>query len=587
MTPEEKWQHQPRAAQQVFDTLDMLKKAELKPRAVLQMPTAAGKTRTASVMFLEMIEKFKGVQGARMLFVCDQINLVEQTYKAFMKLGLDCGIIQGSTRRNLSAPIQVASIQTLPNRSEVFEASGIHFPFQIYDECHCLYETADELMGDNMVVGLTATPQVKGIGDIYTDIVVGATYQELLDRDVIVGLTGWEPEAEFDERVLVMSRSGKDKGEVTTKSASESFKKQIARDVIPFWIEKQMDKKKTLVFVPTIDDAVLLASDFNQQGFKAYAYHSRDVHNEGKVAKDSRDKDSLRSFDTWPKGDGIQVMVTVDRFIKGVDVPSVECGILARPVRTEHRLWQMLGRLMRYFEGKEIGYVLDMCSCIGKVGWPIEMDAREPVLLKRKSKQEKTDPEAKQRYRYTVTDWLSNKTSVIARELDEVNLKCTDNLKNEIDYSGDAKGIKQWCTDYAFQFERAKYFDPKNCADCGAISQSQDRVCSHCGFCHERPPERTYVHGDVPMKAMDMPDLKLTLHHKQMEFRKDVYQRLKGFGEARGFKGGYAAAVYKERFGEWPPRGWSSLPSKGLNKDVKAYLAQKAKEYRKQQRASA
>ena len=79
---------------------------------ILCAPTGSGKT----IIGAHLINECKN-KGKRAIFVCDRLNLVDQTSLRFDEFGIDHGIIQANHwRTRLYEPVQVASAQTLARR---------------------------------------------------------------------------------------------------------------------------------------------------------------------------------------------------------------------------------------------------------------------------------------------------------------------------------------------------------------------------------------------------------------------------------------------------------------------------------------
>lgn len=138
-------------------------------RIMLGANVSFGKTIVAAHMMLEAHAKNK-----RGVFICDRIQLVEQTIEKFEQVGLSCGVIQGiHEKTNPSAPIQVASIQTLSRRKMMLD-----FDFAIVDEAHTHYDSLTKMMeayNNVPFIGLSATPYSKGLGKYYSKLIVPIT----------------------------------------------------------------------------------------------------------------------------------------------------------------------------------------------------------------------------------------------------------------------------------------------------------------------------------------------------------------------------------------------------------------------------
>jgi superfamily II DNA or RNA helicase len=66
----------------------------------------------------------------------------------------------------------------------------------------------------------------------------------------------------------------------------------------------------------------------------------------------------------------IQVMMNCEVLTRGLDIPDIEVGILARPTRSLSLHIQMLGRVLRTAEGKDKALYLDHAGNIERLGFP-------------------------------------------------------------------------------------------------------------------------------------------------------------------------------------------------------------------------
>jgi superfamily II DNA or RNA helicase len=96
--------------------------------------------------------------------------------------------------------------------------------------------------------------------------------------------------------------------------------------------------------------------------------------------------------------------------------------------------------------------------------------------------------------------------------------------------------------------KRAKGQAPmRKCPQCGAYIELGKTVCPHCG-------------AELP-RAIDLSeDGSAELRERQTEpeaLRWAFFWRQVVTAKTKGFKPGFASAIYKDRYGSWPPRHWS------------------------------
>lgn len=153
----------------------------------LQSGTGSGKTHTASAVIERVIAR-----GQRCVFLAHLDSLIEDTHERLAAMGVPCGFIQAGRPSDPTAPVQVASIQTLLSRGDRPPAHLL-----IPDECHRTlaagYRDLIEAYPGSAILGLTATPQRgdgrplgKASGGIFEKLVPGPSNRWLTENGFLV-----------------------------------------------------------------------------------------------------------------------------------------------------------------------------------------------------------------------------------------------------------------------------------------------------------------------------------------------------------------------------------------------------------------
>ena len=130
-----------------------------------QMPTGTGKTRLFTSIIRDInVWGLRNDHRQRILIIAHRSELIEQIDRSLNKYHIPHGVIAGifKEKRDLSQPVQVASIQTITHSSNEHIARHLNVDFIIIDEAHHAvahsYTKLWQLYPDAKKLGVTATP---------------------------------------------------------------------------------------------------------------------------------------------------------------------------------------------------------------------------------------------------------------------------------------------------------------------------------------------------------------------------------------------------------------------------------------------
>ena len=145
-------------------------------RQLIAAPTGAGK----SILALRIIHEAL-LRGKRAVFLADRTTLINQTSAAAVAVGLyEHGIVQANhPRRDASLPFQIASTQTIAKRGFWPQLDVL-----VVDEAHTMHAAWVEyaLKTQAVVIGLSATPFTRGLGQVFHEGIESLDMGEKLDR---------------------------------------------------------------------------------------------------------------------------------------------------------------------------------------------------------------------------------------------------------------------------------------------------------------------------------------------------------------------------------------------------------------------
>jgi DNA repair protein RadD len=318
---------------------------------VLAAPCSFGKTRVA-------VEILKSVaqNGKRGIFICDRIKLVQQALLEFDQAGIEVGVMQGSHwRTNPSAPVQIASVQTLAKRK--YQPL---FNVAIVDECHTQYQYLEKLMGmsrNAIFIGLSATPYSKGLGLHYSNLVLPITPQELLDKHYLCPVTyyGGHQTDLTGVKNKRLPTGGKDFDPKSLSEAVERDEKLVGHIIENF---KAHGKGQTIAFCPSIKSSKALVQMFVAAGFQA-------EHIDGYMSEEERNV----LYEAHDRGE-FQILSCSRLLNTGYDAPRVVTLIDCFPTKSLIAYVQRAGRVMRIHPNKVSAVYLDHAGNVSRHGFP-------------------------------------------------------------------------------------------------------------------------------------------------------------------------------------------------------------------------
>lgn len=357
--------------------------AELRPlvaahRSVLhQLPTGAGKTAEIA----EIVSLIRALNpGFVVWFVVPRNELLQQASEHFAHWKISHGHIKAGREESRAFKVQIVSKDTLLRRLHRIKA----WPdVLIFDEAHLYYDAqllimqwASAAKPALKVIGITATPERldgRGLstkaGGPYEVAHFGPNIPWLTDRGFLSSLRYFAPPISGLEKI---HRRGTEYDATELEALLE--KRKVYGDVVRYY-EKYGQVGKTgislqgtatirtnatsyhkgrpaLIFCRSVKSAYETAERFTQAGYLFFCI-------EGAMRKGLRKEliDALRNG----KIDGL---TNCDLATYGLDIPRVEYGASIRPTLSRALYFQMVGRILRPFAGKEEALFFDHANLV-------------------------------------------------------------------------------------------------------------------------------------------------------------------------------------------------------------------------------
>lgn len=343
------------------------------------MPTGAGKTKTfcAITIDLAIVDYIVGAAKALRdkhgkvptVIMVHRKELVQQICLTLAEEGIEHNIIAprpvikgivAAERRvtkkqwyNYNAPVTVASVDTVNSRIARHQEWALGIRFWIVDEAmHVLQNNkwgkATTYFPNAIGLGVTATPERldgRGLGresgdGVFDIMVEGPTTNWLIKNGYLSKYKIARPVSDYKE-YLKQAGSGAD---YTREALADAAKKShIVGDVVAAY-RKFAYGKQNILFAPDTESAKKMETKFLEAGIPAKL-----------LTSDSTDEERLNGIIDF-KNKKIWVLINVDLFDEGLDVPGIEVVQMARATMSLGKFLQMCGRGLRpvYAEGFDL-----------------------------------------------------------------------------------------------------------------------------------------------------------------------------------------------------------------------------------------
>ena len=333
---------------------------------LLILPTGAGK----SLVIADIASRLDGP----LLVFQPSKEILEQNYAKLQNYGCwDASIYSASVGYKDINRITFATIGSVMNHMEDFA----HFKNVLIDECHYVNSKAGQYKqfieaAERRVVGLTATPYRLGKGPegtsmlkfltrtiprVFSSVLYYCQVSELLAKGYLAELSYYDITTINLENVRSNS-TGADYDEKSLKEEYErsGFYDKLTTTTLRVLKPKSgIPRKGVLVFTRFIKEAEELVEKLGVKNIRAAIVT-------GETPKREREQ-TLKEFQAGK----IKVVANVGTLTTGFDYPALDTIILGRPTKSLSLYYQMVGRAIRPFEGKQ-GWIIDLGGSYRRFG---------------------------------------------------------------------------------------------------------------------------------------------------------------------------------------------------------------------------
>lgn len=307
-------------------------------RIIVQSPPRTGKT-----VVMSEIARRATVKNRRVLFLIHRKEVLEQANATFKEQGVDFDLLTSGM------------VQTLTRRVDKLDTPHLI----LVDEAHHVlsksYRRILDKFKDAYVLLFTATPVRLGreqLDQVADDIVLGKSIKELTAAGFLAPFRYYQPPAGFNKSKLKLSSTG----DYTNKSITSALQSCLYGDLVSHY-KRLAAGKQAVCYCHSIDAAKHAAAEFNKNGIAA-------AEVDGTTPRSERDE-LVKKF----RDGAIKVMVNVNLFTEGVDLPDVDAVILARPTSSLSLYLQFAMRCLNPRAGK-VAVIIDHANNVEKFGYP-------------------------------------------------------------------------------------------------------------------------------------------------------------------------------------------------------------------------
>ncbi len=330
-------------------------------RILRQLPTGGGKTHEIAAVTL-----CASSQMLRVLILATRTRLVRQIHERLEAFGVAHGVIAAELRGMFDASklVQVCSADTLYRRC----IGDARMPLPsaevvIFDEAHL--SAADSRLAilerypEALRLGFTATParkSGKSLSMAFDRLILGPSILELIREGSLVRPRIFSvPIVSRAELKALPKDTAGDYAEGAVGNLLSRPK--LIGDVVQNYLAIAAGKR-SIVFACNKAHGASLIEGFSRVGIAAELLTDQD--------DEPTREQAIERLETG------QTRVLVNCFLMayGVDVPAVECIVLARPTRSLPMYLQMVGRGMRPAPGKDHFVLIDHGRVVENLGLP-------------------------------------------------------------------------------------------------------------------------------------------------------------------------------------------------------------------------
>jgi len=354
--------YQQEAKEKIFSQWDVV------DSVMYQMPTGTGKTRLFTSIIRDIsVWGLRNNNRPRILIIAHRTELIIQIHRSLNKYHISHGVIAGCLKeeRNLSEPVQIASIQTITSIANRSIANSLSVGFLIIDEAHHAIANSYKKLWDfypgAKKLGVTATPwRMNGCGfsDLFDVLVPSMPIADFMKLGWLSPYQYYSIPATSNIEISIDSIKDFDRsGDYKVNAMEKALDNDHIRAQLLQSYKSLAYKKKGIIYSISRSHSEHICEQYKNIG-------ARIVNIDSETPEKIREK-YVNDF----KAGMIDIIVNVDIFSEGFDCPDIEFIQLARPTKSLVKYIQQVGRGLRK-NGKKHCIILDNVGMYNHFGLP-------------------------------------------------------------------------------------------------------------------------------------------------------------------------------------------------------------------------
>lgn len=289
---------------------------------IVQSPPRTGKT-----VVMAEIARQSTARGNRVCFIIHRKEVLEQAKATFQEQGVDPDLLEAGM------------VQSLTRHVDTMRSPEVILIDEAHHALAKSYTRILEAFPQAYVLLFTATPVRTGrnqLDEITDDLIVGKSIKELTEQGFLAPFKYYGAKhKDVDYSRLRKSSTG----DYVTASIDDAVSHKIYSHTVDEYLGKASGMQ-AVVYTYSVEAANHLAEEFNARGITAEAVDATTLA----MVRD----DAVQRF----RNQKLKVLVNVNLFTEGIDLPNVDCVIMVRPTMSLALYMQFSMRCLNPRPGK-------------------------------------------------------------------------------------------------------------------------------------------------------------------------------------------------------------------------------------------